>query len=193
MPRTPTAPTVWFPRPGKANTGRTLAAALVRARELRIGHLVVASTTGATALRLARLAGHSTGVVCVTHHAGFGEPGACELPDRTENALAALGVPVLRTTHLMAGLDRAVRLKFGGLGPAEVVAATCRTFGEGTKVALEVAVMALDAGLVPYGRDVIAVGGTGEGADTALVVRPAHSKSFFDTIVREVVCKPRTR
>jgi hypothetical protein len=83
-------------------------------------------------------------------------------------------------------------MKFGGLGPAEMVANSLRLFGEGTKVAVEVAVMAIDAGLIPHGRDVVAVGGTSSGADTALVLRPAHSREFFDTVVREVVCKPRT-
>mgnify|MGYP003884600843 CR=1 FL=1 len=90
----------------------------------------------------------------------------------------------------MAGLDRAVRLKFGGLGPAEIVANTYRTFGEGTKVCVEITVMALDAGLIPYGRDVIGIAGTGSGADTALVIRPAHSARFFDTRVREIIVKP---
>jgi hypothetical protein len=50
--------------------------------------------------------------------------------------------------------------------------------------------MALGAGLIPYGKDVIAIAGTGAGADTAVVVRPAHSRQFFETRVREVICKP---
>jgi hypothetical protein len=50
--------------------------------------------------------------------------------------------------------------------------------------------MALDAGLVPYGKDVIAIAGTGSGADAAIVIRPAHSRQFFGTRVKEVICKP---
>ena len=42
-------------------------------------------------------------------------------------------------------------------------------FSQGTKVAVEIAVMALDAGLIPW-RAVIAVGGSGRGADTAVVL-----------------------
>lgn len=183
----------YFAQPGRVNSGPTLRLALARAAALGIRSIVVASTTGATALRLAKLAGSSISVVCVTHHAGFREPGRSELTEPVENALAAFDVPVLRTTHLMAGLDRAVRLKFGGLGPAEIVANTCRIFGEGTKVAIEVAVMALDAGLVPVGKDLVAIGGTGRGADTALVIRPALSREFFDTTVREFICRPRVR
>jgi hypothetical protein len=63
-------------------------------------------------------------------------------------------------------------------------------FGQGVKVAVEVAVMALDAGLVPFGQDIISIGGTVEGADAALVIRPAHSDRFFTTQIREIICMP---
>ena len=58
------------------------------------------------------------------------------------------------------------------------------------KVCVEIAVMAADAGLVPTDRDVLCVGGTGSGADTAVVLRPAHMNRFFDLRIREVLCKP---
>jgi hypothetical protein len=80
--------------------------------------------------------------------------------------------------------------KFGGAYPVEIMAHTLRMFGQGVKVCVEVAVMALDAGLIPHGREVIAVGGTGRGADTAVVIRPAHASSIFDTYICEVICKP---
>jgi len=57
-------------------------------------------------------------------------------------------------------------------------------------VAVEVAVMAADAGALA-GGDVVAVGGSSKGADAALVIAPAHAASFFDLRIREVVCKPR--
>jgi hypothetical protein len=171
-------------------TRSTLEAAIERAHALKIKHVVVASTGGGTALELAKVLPNDIEAVCVTHHAGFREFGRNELPDAAENKLAEHGIPVLRTTHLFAGVERALRLKFGGLGPAETIAFTYRTLGEGTKVAVEIAVMALDAGLVPYGKDVIAIAGTGSGADTAIVIRPAHSRQFFETQVREIISKP---
>jgi hypothetical protein len=176
----------------RSRTRSTLKAALERARELHIRHLVVASTSGRTALELAQMLPTDSETVCVTHHAGFREFGRNELPDSAENKLAEHGIPVLRTTHLFAGVERAIRLKFGGLGPAETIASTYRTLGEGTKVAVEIAVMALDAGLIPCGKDIIAIAGTGSGADTAIVIRPAHSRQFFETRIREIVVKPRT-
>jgi len=68
-----------------------------------------------------------------------------------------------------------------------------RLFGEGMKVAVEIVAMAADAGLIPVDRDVIAIAGTGRGADTAIVIRPANSKNLFDMTIREIIAKPRIR
>jgi hypothetical protein len=64
-------------------------------------------------------------------------------------------------------------------------------FSQGVKVAVEVVIAALDAGLIPHGREVVAVGGTRRGADTALVLLLAHSLRFFQTKILELICKPR--
>ena len=98
---------------------------------------------------------------------------------------------MLTTTHLLAGVDRAVRNKFGGLYPAEIVAQSLRMLGQGVKVCVEISCMALDAGMTPYGKEIIAVAGSATGADTAVVIVPAHSNQFFDTKVKEIICKPR--
>ncbi|MDI6631870.1 MAG: pyruvate kinase alpha/beta domain-containing protein [Thermoanaerobacteraceae bacterium] len=180
--------TLYWPSKGSANTSATVAAALSRARELGLEHIVVASCSGATA---ARFIGSGFNVVCVTHQVGFESPGVDEMPPEMRERLTGAGVKVLTTTHLMAGLDRALRFKFGGIYPAEVIAAALRMFGQGVKVGVEISVMALDAGLVPVRTEVVAVAGTGSGADTALVVEPAHSQHFFDTKIREIICKPR--
>jgi hypothetical protein len=71
------------------------------------------------------------------------------------------------------------------------MADTLRLFGQGIKVAVEVAVMAADAGALT-GNDIISIGGSGRGADAALVLKPAHQNNFFDMRIREVICKPRS-
>ena len=63
--------------------------------------------------------------------------------------------------------------------------------GQGMKVVIEITVMAADAGLVRTDEDIIAVGGSGRGADTAVVLRPVNSNDFFDLKVKEILCKPR--
>lgn len=191
MNRQPLPPTVYFHRGGSANTASTLKLAIKYAEGLKIKHLVIASTTGTTALRLLQLAPPSNlNIICVTHHSGFAQPGKTEFSSTVETKLKAVGIPVLKATHFFAGLDRAIRLKFGGIAPAEIVAHTYRTLGEGVKVAVEISIMAMDAGLIPYGRDIISIGGTNKGADTALVIQPAHSHRFFDTRIKQIICKP---
>ncbi|MDA8233862.1 MAG: hypothetical protein M0Z31_03465 [Clostridia bacterium] len=175
---------------GKASTDQAIALAIKKAGELGIKHIVVASNSGWTAEKLLN---QGFEIVCVTHHVGFNGPGIDEMPSEMRRKLQEQGVKVLTTTHLFAGLDRAVRNKFGGVYPAEIMAQTLRMFGQGVKVGVEIAGMALDAGLIPYGEDVVAIGGTGEGADTAIVVRPAHSNKFFDTVIKEIICMPREK
>jgi hypothetical protein len=60
----------------------------------------------------------------------------------------------------------------------------------GLKAAVEIALMAADAGLVSTDRDVISIGGTGSGADTAVCIHPANVSRFFDVKVRGIFCKP---
>jgi len=73
----------------------------------------------------------------------------------------------------------------------EIIAGVLRVFGQGMKVVCEIALMAADSGLVRVDEDIIAVGGTGGGADTAVVLRPVNGQNFFDLKVKEILCKPR--
>ena len=73
----------------------------------------------------------------------------------------------------------------------EIVAHTLRRMGQGVKVAVEVSVMAADAGLIPTGGEVIAIGGSGKGADAAIVLKPAHMNNFFDLEILEIIAMPR--
>ncbi|RQD78425.1 MAG: hypothetical protein D5R97_00390 [Candidatus Syntrophonatronum acetioxidans] len=169
-------------------TEATLNLSLKRGQELGIEDFVVASSTGYTAKLMVE---KGVKPVCVRYHAGFREPGDQVMEEKTKAELESKGVTVLTTTHLMGGIDRGLENKFGGCYPAGVVAHTLRMFGHGTKVALEIAVMALDAGLIPFGREIVSIGGSGRGADTALVLVPSHAKSFFEGEIKEIICKPR--
>lgn len=59
------------------------------------------------------------------------------------------------------------------------------------KVGCEITLMAADAGFINTEKDAISISGTGRGADTALVLKPANTQSFFDLKVKEILCKPR--
>jgi hypothetical protein len=59
------------------------------------------------------------------------------------------------------------------------------------KVAVETSIMALEAGFLTAGSEVIAIAGTDEGADTAIVIRPAFARQVKDLRICEILCKPR--
>ncbi len=175
---------------GTHNTEATAEAAMQRAEQLGIKNIVVASNSGSTA---ALFLEKGFKVICVTHHSGFKNPGENELDPAIRQQLQERGAHVLTTTHLLAGVDRALRLQWGGIYPAEIIAASLRMFGQGVKVCVEICGMALDAGLIPYGEEIVAVAGSGRGADTACAVLPAHSNHFFETVVKEIICMPREK
>jgi len=181
-----------FEKVGPENTEATLEAARKRAEELGIRKVVLATSTGRTALKaLDAFGGLQVQVIGVTLHAGYWQVYAG--PDRENiTAAEAKGARFVTATHsLMGSVESAIREKFGGIPPVELIAHTYYTFCQGMKVAVEVAVMAADAGLVENGEEIIAVAGTGEGADTAVVLKAAYSTNFFDLKVREVIAMPR--
>lgn len=159
------------------------------AKKRGIKDLVVASTTGATGAKASKIF-KGLNLVVVTHHFGFAKSGETELTEKNRKRILANGAKIVTGTHALSGVEGAIRRKFNTLEPMELVASTYRTFGQGTKVCVEIALMAADAGLVPVDRDIISMAGTGKGADTALLLRPANSSSFFDLKIREVIAKP---
>jgi uncharacterized protein len=179
-----------FERPGPHNTERTLEWAARRAKELGIGRIVVATRSGETALKALKYF-EPAGIVAVTHCAGFVKPNEQELKEENRRRLVEAGVRILTCQHALGGVGRGVRKKLGTYELEEIMAYTLRTFGQGTKVAVEISLMAADAGLVPAGELCVSVGGTEWGADTALLLRPANSHTFFDLKVVEVLAKPR--
>jgi len=183
------APCVYFSRPGRANTAHTLELARARAEALGIDRVLVATTTGATGVQAAsKLAGLD--VIVVTHSTGFREPDTQELTDENRTAIAAAGARILTCQHAFGGVGRAVRKKLGTYELEEIIAFTLRTFSEGMKVVAEMALMAADAGLVPTTDPVLAIAGTGRGADTAVVIKPTNAQTFFDLEFLEIICMP---
>jgi hypothetical protein len=179
---------MYFETEGKVNTEKVVEMAVKAAREKGIKHIVVASNTGATARHFI---GSGLNITCVTHVYGFGLPGTNEMEPVVREELIEKGLKVLTTTHVLSGAERALSTKFGGINPVEIIANSLRMFGQGVKVCVEVSVMALDAGMIPFGESIIAVGGTGRGADTAVILKPAHAKDILATRIQEIICKPR--
>jgi hypothetical protein len=181
---------VYFAESGSANTEKTLEIAKKRSEQLGIKTIVVASTSGETGVRAVKLLPNCK-VVVVSHATGFPAPDAQELTPQNRATIMGKGGLVLTATHAFGGVGRAVRRRFNTYQVDDIMAQTLRVFGQGAKVACEIVLMAADAGLIRTDEEVISIGGTGSGADTALVIKPAHTQDFFELKVREVLCKPR--
>jgi len=178
--------------PGNANTEPTLSHAKERAKSLGIRNIVVASTSGRTGVKACE-AFKGFNLIIVRHHTGFQQPGSQQMTPENEKIILASQARIVTAGHAFSGVERGMRVKRGTMGLLELMADTLRVFGEGTKVCLEITVMAADAGAIPVDQPVVAIAGTSSGADTALVIQPAHSNNFFDTYVKEVIAKPSER
>jgi hypothetical protein len=180
---------VYFDQPGRQNTEEVLRLAKTRAEELGTKSILVASSTGETALKAMEVF-KGAKIVAVSHFTGMKEPNTQEFTEENRRRVISAGGSVLTATHLFSGLGRAMRKKFKMYLFEETVANTLRIFGQGMKVVCEIVLMAADAGLVRTDEDIIVIAGTGRGADTAVVLRPVNSEDFFDLRVREILCKP---
>jgi len=181
-----------FGQAGKINTENTIELAAHRCAELGIKHVVVATSTGETAVKAAKgFKDQEVTIIAVTLHAGIWEKFAAPDPDKVK-AAEEMGVKFLTCTHsLMGNVGTGIMQKFGGVNLTDLIAYTYYTFSQGTKVAVEIVVMAADAGMIPVDQDIISIAGTDTGADTALVIKPAYCTDFFSLKVRELIAKPR--
>ena len=181
--------TVYFEKSGSENTEETFSIAKQRAEELGIKTIVVASTVGDTAVRATEVFKKSR-VIVVSHVAGMRQPDTQEFTEENRKIVESKGGTIITTTHSLGGLSRAMRNKYNMYVHGEIVADTLRVFGQGIKVVCEIAMMAADSGLVRTDEDIIAIAGSGRGADTAVVLRPANTHNFFDLKIKEILCKP---
>ncbi len=188
---------VYFEKAGPQNTDDTIRLALERAKELGIRHVVVASVSGETGLKTAKaFQGTGVKVVVVGHHVGFSKPGGREMEEPYLKELKELGATIVEQTHALSGVERSITRRLGGASRVESIAEALRTLiSVGTKVCVEISIMAADGGHVPVDgkAEIIAMGGTWPGVDTACVILPAHANNFFDMQVREFIALPRDK
>jgi hypothetical protein len=189
--------TYYFDTPGAENTEDCISIGMERAKELGIKTIVVASTSGETALKFHRVMQDSgVRLVVVSHVVGFSKSGEWEFDPAIARELEEGGVRIVTGTHALSGLERALSRsqRVGGGSRTEAIAeALRRIVAVGLKVAIECVLIAADQGVISPKEEVIAVGGTMSGSDTVCVIRPAHTASFFDLQVREIVALPRVR
>jgi len=181
--------TVYFKQKGQVNTDTLLKIVKQYSEKEQIRDIVIASTTGETGAKASRMF-KGCNVVVVTHSFGSPEPGKNELQPEHQKEILASGAKIFTGTHALSSAERAIRKDFNTIQPLELIANVLRLMGEGTKVCVEITLMAADAGLIPVDKDIIAIGGSGRGADTALRIRPANAAKFFELRIKEIIAKP---
>ena len=175
---------VYFEDLKQDNTLVTFQAAEARLKELNIKKLVLASTFGDTARRAMEYFKDSgVQLIVVPHQFGFSSP---------ENLFPMELVKELRDNghEVYFGTMLFHTEKVYATNTPTIIADFLRCFSQGVKVCFEIVLMASDGGLVKAGEKVIAIAGTGRGADTALVVQAATSRSINKLRVNEILCKP---
>jgi hypothetical protein len=196
----------YFKNPGPQNTKETIMAVSKRIDELNIKHIVVATRVGETALRVGEFFKDSgLNIVAIAHQYGYLNPGKWLIDDGIHKKLQELGVKLCTGTMPLTTPGRLYRsdwklgLKkpvskyhiYNTAFPFDIIADTLRMFSQGMKVCVEIVLMAADMGLIPIEEEVISIGGTRRGADTAVVMKPAHVHEIYNLRILEIIAKPR--
>lgn len=130
--------------------------------------------------------------VNVTHCYGDLGPGQCEMTPEKRRELTDKGVTVITATHALSGAERGIVNKYGGVTPAIPHGRHPQDARTGHEVGVEISLMAMDNGAVPYGEEILAVGRLPVmAADYVISLIPGHSNNLFETKVIDIICKPR--
>jgi hypothetical protein len=197
----------YFDEPGPQNTGALIEAVKERIKRSGIEYVVVASESGNTALKVAEALSESkVKVVCVTAYAGLrlAWPEGGKWPSitgETRKRLDDLKVKIVEETqYIFKGVTFDAQF-LGRAAPSWAIHEfVSRIMGYGFKTALEVAMIATEAGAVPVDKEVIAIAGTGwlgGGADCSIIVRTSPVAKATDVEkgleVREIIAIPRIK
>jgi hypothetical protein len=185
----------YFEKAGPENTERALQIAKSYAEENSIKDIICASTTGETGLKLIELFdSEEYNLIIVTHAEGFTKVNFQELlPDNRAKIQSTSKAKILTGTHAFSGISRSLRNELKTYTTNEIIARLLRSiFGDGLKVCIEITLMAADAGFISCEKEksVLAIAGTGRGADTVAVIQPAYTANFLDLRVKQILCKP---
>ena len=183
---------VYFDKMGKVNTENTLRLAKERFDELGLKKVIIATSSGDTAVKALDYF-KSEECVVINSMYGLRKPGKESMKPENRQKLKEAGVKIINTTHIFAGVDRSINRKYGGITLTQFIAQVFKMLSEGFKVCAEIAVMAADNGGISVDGEVMAIAGTDRGCDTAVVLIPAHSNDFFKLQFKEIVCLPRVR
>ena len=184
----------YFEKAGPANTDIALQIAKKYADQFNIKDIVVASTSGTVAEKAAELFDPNTYNIMVITHSYYFVNGKTrqEFPEDKMKQLKEKGLKLHAGTHAMSGIERGLRINREAWIFVDLLAKMLGWhFGQGIKVCIEISSTICDSGLIPdLDRDIIAVGGTGRGADTVCLIKPAPTSEFKNLRVKAILAKP---
>ena len=184
----------YFEKPGLENTDKALEIAKKYADQMNVKDVIVASTSGNVAVKAAEIFNpNDYNLVVIAHSYYFvGTKKRQEFDEAILNSLKEKGVKIHFATHSMAGIERNIRIEYKQWCFVDLMAKFMRDqFSQGTKVCIEIASMAVDAGLIDdLEKDVICVGGTGHGSDTVCLIKPAPTSLFNKLRIKAILAKP---
>jgi len=188
----------YFDEPGEGNTQLVIEAVAQRLKGGGINQVVVASTSGETAAKFARNLKGKAEIICVSEAPYRRERGTrwpC-LKQKFRKELDRLGAAIIDRAPEIFHHSVLEAARWSDAFPERMVRETLYCFGQGMKVAVEVALVAVSCGYVTPFQDVIGVGGSGSGADTAIVLRATYPACLFDRDpakrleIKEIIAMP---
>lgn len=188
----------YFDEPGEENTQLVIEAVSQRLEAGGVNQVIVASTSGETAAKFARKLKGKAEIICVSeapYRRERGEEWPC-LKQKLRRELERLGVAIIDRAPEIFHHSVLEAARWSDAFPERMVRETLYCFGQGMKVAVEVALIAVSCGYVPPYQDVIGVGGSGSGADTAIVLRATYPACLFDKDpakrleIKEIIAMP---
>lgn len=180
---------IYFEKSGKDNTIDVLEAAKKRALELDIKKVIIATTHGYTAIEASKVFKNTDIEIIAVGLSYSCSYEGWDMKDEERKQLEDAGIKTFIGQH---SLSRGVAEAFeNSISTAEIVASTLYLFSQGMKVAVEVSIMATESGFVNKNEEVIAVAGSSEGCDTAIVLTPSYAWKVKELKIHEIICKPR--
>ena len=190
----------YFKDCGEVNTDQLLEIVRKRSLDLGIAKVIIASETGRSAVKaLEKFQETNIRLIVVTHYPAttWGPKGDIPIGLKRKEYAANLRkllkneAKIVQGTRPFAPPSRSLNWS---LTAEAMIDSTLELFGAGTKIAVEAAIMATDAGELEEGEQIISCAGTFKGLDTALLVETAYSMNFFKKFeVREIIAKPLHR
>ncbi len=168
----------YFDGPGSENTESVIQIVSEKIDETGIKTVVVASSSGKTALQFARALKGKAKLVAVSWK---------KIPPENISELKKFGVDICNFENYLP------------LHEKEMARMAYYALGQGIKVCVEVVLIAVDKDIIASGQEVIAVGGTGSGSDSAGIIKATSTADLFGPDIdkrleiREILAMPKKK